>query len=84
MTGALRVHGALSRGVFAVTVLISLAVLFTPGSDVPTAPPGIWWARSGETPCSSASAEDSMRATNPSSCTNPSWVSSRGARRPAE
>ncbi len=38
---ALRVHGELSRGVFAVTVLVSLAVLFAPGSDVPTAPPGV-------------------------------------------
>jgi VanZ family protein len=41
MSTALRVHGALSRGVFAVTVLISLAVLFTPGGDVPSAPPGV-------------------------------------------
>ncbi|WP_169063842.1 VanZ family protein [Geodermatophilus dictyosporus] len=38
---ALRVHGALSRGAFAVTVLVSLAVLFAPASDVPTAPPGV-------------------------------------------
>ncbi|MGY1694932.1 VanZ family protein [Geodermatophilus sp. SYSU D00814] len=38
---ALRVHGALSRGVFAVTVLVSLAVLFAPGDDVPAAPPGV-------------------------------------------
>ncbi len=37
----LRVHGALSRGVLAVTVLVSLAVLFAPGSDVPAAPPGV-------------------------------------------
>ncbi|RFU18797.1 VanZ family protein [Geodermatophilus marinus] len=35
----LAVHGALSRGVFAVAVLVSLAVLFAPGSDVPAAPP---------------------------------------------
>jgi hypothetical protein len=41
MTGSLRVHGALSRGVFAVTVLVSLAVVFTPGADVPSAPPGV-------------------------------------------
>jgi hypothetical protein len=41
MTGHLQVHGALSRGVFAVTVLISLAVLFAPGADVPSAPPGV-------------------------------------------
>jgi hypothetical protein len=40
MAGPLQVHSALSRGVFAVTVLISLAVLFAPGADVPTAPPG--------------------------------------------
>ncbi|MBB3085750.1 hypothetical protein [Geodermatophilus sabuli] len=38
---ALAVHGALSRGVFAVTVLVSLAVLFAPGDDVPSAPPGV-------------------------------------------
>jgi len=41
MTGALSTHGALSRGAFAVTVLISLAVLFAPGADVPSAPPGV-------------------------------------------
>ena len=38
---ALAAHGALSRGVLAVTVLVSLAVLFTPGADVPSAPPGV-------------------------------------------
>jgi hypothetical protein len=38
---ALRVDGALSRGAFAVTVLVSLAVLFAPASDVPVAPPGV-------------------------------------------
>jgi hypothetical protein len=38
---ALAVHGALARGVFAVVVLISLAVLFAPASDVPSAPPGV-------------------------------------------
>ena len=38
---AFRVHGALSRGAFAVTVLVSLAVLFAPASDVPAAPPGV-------------------------------------------
>ncbi|MEX5721212.1 VanZ family protein [Geodermatophilus maliterrae] len=38
---ALQVHGALSRGALAVTVLVSLAVLFAPGSDVPSAPPGV-------------------------------------------
>jgi hypothetical protein len=39
--GPLQVHGALSRGVFAVTVLVSFAVLFAPGADVPSAPPGV-------------------------------------------
>jgi hypothetical protein len=34
-------HGALARGVFAVVVLVSLAVLFAPASDVPTAPAGV-------------------------------------------
>jgi hypothetical protein len=38
---ALQVHGPLSRGLFAVVVLVSLAVLFAPGSDVPMAPPGV-------------------------------------------
>ncbi|WP_051684206.1 hypothetical protein [Blastococcus sp. URHD0036] len=38
---ALAVHGALSRGVLAVTVLVSLAVLFTPGDDVPSSPAGV-------------------------------------------
>jgi len=38
---ALQVHGALARGAFAVAVLVSLAVLFAPASDVPTAPPGV-------------------------------------------
>lgn len=41
MPNAFQVHGALSRGVFAVVVLISLAVLFAPASDVPSAPPGV-------------------------------------------
>src|SRR3954453_19751954 len=41
MPGALQVHSTLSRGVFAVTVLVSLAVLFAPGPDVPSAPPGV-------------------------------------------
>jgi hypothetical protein len=41
MREALQVHGALSRGVFAVVVLVSLAVLFAPASDVPGAPPGV-------------------------------------------
>ena len=38
---ALAVHGALSRGVFAVVVLVSLAVLFAPASDVPSAAAGV-------------------------------------------
>ena len=41
MRDSLQVHGALSRGVFAVVVLISFAVLFAPASDVPGAPPGV-------------------------------------------
>ncbi|SEO88906.1 VanZ family protein [Trujillonella endophytica] len=38
---ALAVHGAPSRAALALTVLVSLAVLFTPGDDVPSAPPGV-------------------------------------------
>ena len=34
-------HGPLARGAFAVAVLVSLAVLFAPASDVPSAPPGV-------------------------------------------
>ena len=41
MRDALKVHEPLSRGVFAVVVLVSLAVLFAPASDVPSAPPGV-------------------------------------------
>jgi hypothetical protein len=41
MRPALQVHGPVSRGAFAVVVLISLAVLFAPASDVPAAPPGV-------------------------------------------
>ena len=41
MRPALAVHGALARGAFAVIVLISFAILFAPGSDVPVAPPGV-------------------------------------------
>ncbi len=41
MRAALQVHGALSRGAFAVVVLISLAVLFAPADDVPLAPAGV-------------------------------------------
>jgi hypothetical protein len=38
---ALKVHGPLSRGAFAVVVLVSLAVLFAPADDVPFAPAGV-------------------------------------------
>jgi hypothetical protein len=31
----------MARAAFAVAFLVSLAVLFTPGSDVPTGPPGV-------------------------------------------
>jgi hypothetical protein len=41
MRNALKVHEPLSRGVFAVVVLVSLAVLFAPPSDVPSTPPGV-------------------------------------------
>ncbi len=41
MTGPLREHGALARGAFAVAVLVSLAVLFAPPSDVPSSPAGV-------------------------------------------
>ena len=41
MRDALEVHGPLSRGAFAVAVLVSLAVLFAPADDVPFAPPGV-------------------------------------------
>jgi len=41
MRDAVQVHGPLSRGAFAVAVLVSLAVLFAPPSDVPSAPPGV-------------------------------------------
>ena len=41
MTGPLREHGALARGSFAVAVLVSLAVLFAPPSDVPPSPYGL-------------------------------------------
>ena len=34
-------HGPLSRGALAVAVLVSLAVLFAPASDVPSSPPGV-------------------------------------------
>jgi hypothetical protein len=38
---ALQEHGPLSRGAFALAVLVSLAVLFAPAGDVPFAPPGV-------------------------------------------
>ena len=41
MTARLAQHGALARGAFAVAVLVSLAVLFAPASDVPSARPGV-------------------------------------------
>lgn len=41
MRPALQVHSALSRGAFAVAVLVSLAVLFAPARDVPYAPAGV-------------------------------------------
>jgi membrane associated rhomboid family serine protease len=41
LRAALQVHGPLSRGAFAVAVLVSLAVLFAPADDVPFAPPGV-------------------------------------------
>ena len=41
MTGPFREHGALARGAFAVAVLVSLAVLFAPPSDVPSSPAGV-------------------------------------------
>ena len=40
-TDQLREHGALARGAFAVTVLVSFAVLFAPPADVPASPPGV-------------------------------------------
>jgi uncharacterized protein YfiM (DUF2279 family) len=41
VTGPFSEHGALARGAFAVAVLISLAVLFAPPSDVPSSPVGV-------------------------------------------
>ena len=41
MTSRFAQHGALARGAFAVAVLVSLAVLFAPASDVPSSPPGV-------------------------------------------
>jgi VanZ family protein len=37
----LQVNGSFSRGAFALAVLVSLAVLFAPASDVPSTPPGV-------------------------------------------
>jgi hypothetical protein len=41
MHPVLQVHGRLARGAFAGAVLVSLAVLFAPPSDVPSSPPGV-------------------------------------------
>src|SRR3954471_14525080 len=41
MRRPLATRGALARGTFAVVVLVSLAILFAPGSDVPPSPPGV-------------------------------------------
>jgi membrane associated rhomboid family serine protease len=41
VNGAMQEHGTVARGAFAVAVLVSLAVLFTPASEVPSAPPGV-------------------------------------------
>jgi VanZ family protein len=41
MTSRFTQHGALARGALAVAVLVSLAVLFAPASDVPSSPPGV-------------------------------------------
>ena len=41
MTSRMQQHGAVARGAFAVAVLVSLAVLFAPPSDVPSAAPGV-------------------------------------------
>ena len=41
MTGPLRAGGALARGALTLAVVVSLVVLFAPGSDVPGAPPGV-------------------------------------------
>jgi hypothetical protein len=37
----MQVHGPVARGAFAVAALISLAVLFAPADDVPSAPAGV-------------------------------------------
>lgn len=41
MARLLQTRGVLSRGAFAAVVLLSLVVLFAPGSDVPPSPPGV-------------------------------------------
>jgi VanZ family protein len=41
MPSGFSVHGALSRGAFAIAVLVSLAVLFAPAGNVPEAPAGV-------------------------------------------
>jgi VanZ family protein len=41
MPSALRTRSPLARAVFAAAIGVSLVVLFTPASGVPTAPPGV-------------------------------------------
>ena len=41
MPAGFEVAGALSRGAFAGVVLVSFAVLFAPGGEVPSTPPGV-------------------------------------------
>jgi hypothetical protein len=41
MARPLAPRGAVAWGTFAVVVLLSLVILFAPGSDVPGAPPGV-------------------------------------------
>ena len=41
MRPVLQVHSPVSRGAFAVAVLVSLAVLYAPAEDVPFAPAGV-------------------------------------------
>ena len=41
MQASLVVRGAVSRTAFALALLVSLVVLFAPGDDVPSAPPGV-------------------------------------------
>ncbi|MCU1613404.1 MAG: VanZ family protein [Frankiales bacterium] len=41
MARVLAAHAAIARGAFAVVVLLSFAILFAPGSDVPPSPAGV-------------------------------------------